>query len=155
VELIEGEILEMSPEGPAHAAMVEAVAEELRAAFGAGFLVRVGHPVVLDPDSEPEPGLLVVPGRPRDYYRAHPTAALLLVEVSHSSLPFDRTRKARLYARQWVPEYWTMDLAHEHLEAHRDPRQGLFTSVQVLGRQDRVSPLALPDVGLPVTSLLP
>jgi len=99
VELIDGEIVEMSPQHSAHSTAVSLSAEALCTAFGAGFDVRTRMPLALDLYSEPEPDVAVVPGSPRDYRDAHPTTALLVVEVADSTEAYDRDQKGSLYAR--------------------------------------------------------
>jgi Uma2 family endonuclease len=105
VLLIDGEILEMTPQSRAHAVATRAVEEALRAAFPTGYNIQVQMPLALDPAAEPEPDVAVVPGSFRDYLDAHPEHAVLIVEVADTSLEFDRTRKADLYARGRIPEY--------------------------------------------------
>lgn len=95
VELIDGEILVVSPENPLHAAVVDRAQLELMKAFGAGYYVRPCHPVAIDDRSEPEPDLAVVRGGLEDYRDAHPSTALLLVEVSRSSRAFDQAPSSR------------------------------------------------------------
>ena len=108
VELINGEIVTVSPQQSPHATGVTLVADELRLAYSRDYTVRIQLPLVLDPDSEPEPDVAVVVGKPRDYRKAHPTTAVLAVEVADSSLVKDRTEKAQLYARHGIIEYWIM-----------------------------------------------
>jgi len=86
VELIEGEIVEMSPEDPAHSVGIQLAAEALRLAFGTGFHIRVQLPMALD-DSEPEPDVAVVRGSIRDFRDSHPSTAVLIVEVADSLSP--------------------------------------------------------------------
>jgi Uma2 family endonuclease len=102
VELIEGEIIEMPVLKPPHVMAMILTADVLGAAFGRGFHVRTQAPLNLGEASEPEPDLAVVPGGPRDYPE-HPTTALLVVEVSETTLAIDRGRKASLYARGTLP----------------------------------------------------
>lgn len=154
VELIEGEILVMSPEKSRHAAVVDLVAEALRRIVGSGHTVRVQHPLGLGTSSEPEPDLCVVPGTPRDYLSAHPTTALLVVEVADSSLAFDQTTRARLYAAAGLPEYWIVNLVDRCVEVHRVPGEAGYVQVT---RHDvgELSPLVLPGARVPVDDLLP
>lgn len=140
VELIEGEILEMSPEGPVHAAVLEQAALLLSAAFGRGFSVRRAHPFHLGAASGPEPDLAVVRGKPLDYFDAHPSTAELLVEVSQTSRAFDRGRKQRLYGREGVREYWVIDLVERCVWIHRRPGPRGYRSVRRLVRAN-VRPL--------------
>ena len=99
LELIEGAILAMGPQGSEHFTGIELVVDALRAAFGAGYRVRTQGPLAAGEDSEPEPDVAVVAGDARSYRDAHPSSALLVVEVSDHSLHRDRTVKQRLYAR--------------------------------------------------------
>src|SRR5919198_1146345 len=94
VELIEGRNVAMSPQNSPHFTAVSLVEEALRTLFGAGYVVRVQGPLDLSPTSQPEPDIAVVRGTIRDYAGAHPTTALLVVEVSDSTLAFDRGEKA-------------------------------------------------------------
>jgi Uma2 family endonuclease len=135
--------------------------EALRAAFAAGWEVRPQGPIALDSRSEPEPDVSVVRGRPRDYRDAHPTSPVLVIEVALASLKLDRTRKSRAYARAGVPEFWIVNLVDRVLEIHRDPgrledrRRWGYRSVQILGRDAAVSPLAAPAACIVVADLLP
>jgi len=116
VQLIRGEIVEMTPQGAAHAAAVRAVEEVLRRHFGAGYDVRTQLPLALAADSEPEPDVAVVTGSFRDYRDEHPRAALLIVEVADTTIDFDRGDKRLLYAGAGVPEYWIVVLPERALE---------------------------------------
>lgn len=119
VELIEGEIVQMAPIGPAHGETVTVVAEMLWRLFGEGYRVRVQMPLSLG-DSEPQPDIAVVPGKPGDYRDAHPSTAVLVVEVAQSSLEYDRQVKGLLYARAGIPEYWLVNLEERCVEVYRD-----------------------------------
>jgi len=157
VELVGGAIVEMSPEGPGHACTIDLGADVLRRVFGAGFTVRVQHPLVIDPDAEPEPDVAVVAGDPRAHLGAHPRSAVLVVEVAESSLAFDRREKALLYARAAIPEYWIVNLADRVLEVHREPAAQGYGKIVVLAAGDELTPLGVPAGGIAVTvdSLLP
>ena len=157
LELINGEILEMTPQSSAHATAVCLVGEALSAVCTPGFVLRVQVPVVLGKSSEPEPDIAVVRGRPRDYLAHHPTTALLVVEVSDSSLGYDRDRKKGLYAASGIPEYWIINLLDHCLEVYRDPdrEKATYRSCTVLTRSSAVAPLARPDSSIPVADLLP
>ena len=161
-ELIGGEVLVMTPQKSPHATAVSLTLEALRVAFGSGHHVRAQLPLALDPDSEPEPDVAVVPGSPRDYRHAHPTTALLVVEVSDSTLALDRDRKGSLYARAGIVEYWIVNLVDGVLEVYRDPesvreaRYGFaYRTVQRLGGPDHLTPLAAPAAHIRVGDLLP
>jgi len=108
-------------------------------------------PVALDEESEPEPDVAVVPGTARQYWDAHPSRPVLVVEVADSSVTLDREEKASLYARAGVPDYWIVDIAREVVEVHRQPmtmpaaRFGWsYARVEHLGREAVLSPVAAP-----------
>lgn len=155
IELLDGEIWEMTPQGTPHAAVVSAVHEALRRAFGTGFTVRSQSPFALDDLSEPEPDAAVVDGAPLDYLGEHPAEALLLVEVADSSLHHDRVRKLAAYGRNGVPEYWLLDLNGRRVEVYRESTASGYASKQVLSRQDTVAPLHAPGSPIPVSEILP
>ena len=161
-ELIGGEIVVMTPQKSLHATGVRLAQDTLSAAFGVGHDVRAQLPLALDPDSEPEPDVAVVSGSPRDYRYAHPTTALLVVEVSDTTLGLDRERKSGLYARAGIAEYWIVNLVDGILEVHRDPDSApeaqcgwAYRTVQPLRAVDTVSPLAAPAARIRVGDLLP
>jgi Uma2 family endonuclease len=107
LELLDGEILQKMTQGGPHAAVTSRVSRLLAAAFGAGYHIRAHSPLVLTDHSEPEADVVVVPGREFDYMPDHPRAtdARLIVEVSDTTLRFDRGRKRAAYARAGIPEY--------------------------------------------------
>jgi len=110
----------------------------------------------LGSDSEPQPDIAVVPGHFLDYLYAHPSTAILIIEVADSSLLHDQERKARLYAREGIPEYWLLNLVDWCLEVYREPKDGFYTSHTVLRAGDSVSPpLSRPEASIPIASLLP
>jgi Uma2 family endonuclease len=155
VELIDGVIYEMSPQKSPHATGISLVLEALRAAFPQGHHVRVQLPLALSDDSEPEPDLAVVSGRPRDYLEDHPKTAALIVEVSHSSSFHDRERKRSRYARSGIPEYWIVDVTGKQLEVYRNPGEGGYQTRLILKTGETVAPLANPKAAIPVADLLP
>jgi Uma2 family endonuclease len=160
LELIEGELVQMTPQGSGHATAVCVLENVLRSVFGPSYTIRVQMPMALLPDSEPEPDIAVVVGSPRDYRDAHPNAAVLVVEVADATLDYDRSRKADLYARANIPELWILNLSDRRLEVHRDPGteaggRARYRSHRVLGPSDSVSPLSCPSASIPVSDLLP
>lgn len=104
LELLEGEIINMPPQKSRHATAVRLIEDALRAAFLAGFDVRTRLPLSLGDYSEPEPDVAVVKGSPRDSRDAHPSSALLVVEIAETSLDYDRRRKLPVYVRAGIPE---------------------------------------------------
>ncbi len=154
LELVDGVILEMSPQSGRHATGVLQVQSALSPLFLEGFHIRIQMPLALSFDSEPEPDLAVVPGKPLDNPDAHPTTAILVVEVADSSLLGDR-KKAGLYARAEIPEYWLENLVDWCLEVYREPKDGVYTSRTTLRAGDSVSPLSHSETAIPIASLLP
>ncbi|HEY3815517.1 MAG TPA: Uma2 family endonuclease [Polyangiaceae bacterium] len=141
VELLKGRLLLVSPQGPPHASVVGALAEALRAAYGAGHAVREEKPLHL-PDSLPEPDIAVVRGAQLDYVARHPGGAdaVLVVEVAVTSQALDHD-KARIYARAAVPVLWLLDIPARRLEVHLEPQtDGRYRVVQILGDEDEVTP---------------
>ena len=155
LELIEGAILAVGPQGSRHFTGIELIVDALRRAFGAVHRVRVQGPLTAVEDSEPEPDVAVVAGEARDFRDGHPTTALLVVDVSDDSLRHDRTVKQRLYARCGVPEYWILALPVERLEVHRDPADDGYRSVSIHRPGETVAPLAYPDAAIAIDDLLP
>ena len=155
LELIHGQLLAMNPQGSRHAAIVGLAGEILRGAFGPGCTVRMQCPLAVGDDSEPEPDVAVVPGREVDYLDAHPTTALLVVEVSDDSLPRDRTAKQRLYASHGIPEYWILAFPDARLEVYRDPADAGYRTVLIRRAGETITPQARPGAAIPVADLLP
>lgn len=162
LELIEGEIIRKMPQSERHAWGVRAAQEVISRLFVEGHDIRVQMPLGLSTISGPEPDVAVVVGTFNDYKRAHPKTAVLVVEVSDSTLAYDRSTKAALYARAGVPEYWIVNLPDGVLEVHRQPApmadQPLghhYRSITRLTPNDTLSPLARPDVNIEVSTLLP
>jgi Uma2 family endonuclease len=162
IELLGGQLVLREPQQSAHATGVRLVEEALRGAFGAGWDVRAGLPIALDGESEPEPDVCVVSGRPRDYRDAHPSRPVLIVEVALSSLGIDRHVKGALYARAGITDYWIVNLQERCLEVYRRPvadtlaRHGWrYADVTVLRAGESVLPLARPQASVAVTDVLP
>lgn len=159
VQLIEGSILEMSPQKHPHTASIDLTFWALEAAFGAGWWVRNQAPLKLSDISEPEPDVAVVRGGPREW-TDHPTTAELVVEVSDTTLRFDLGKKVATYAKALIPEYWVVDLVHRQLIVHRlpkRPRSGAarYEEVAVYEADAVVKPLAKPKASVKVADLLP
>ena len=162
LELLDGTLLVREPQGNAHAVAVDLVVSALRQVFGTGWLVRAHAPVALGRRSRPEPDVSVVRGSARDYRNAAPTDPALVVEVSQTSLALDRTRKASIYARAEIPDYWIVNLVELVVEIHREPtslpppsRGWVYRSVQTFQAGASVAPLAAPAVSIAVADLLP
>jgi Uma2 family endonuclease len=152
-ELLAGRVFELSPQTSWHAATVHLVAEALRPGLR-GSSLRIQSPLALDEWSEPEPDLAVVAGGPRDYLAEHPRTALLVVEVAHSSLRYDRERKLPLYAQAGLPETWLLGLRGRCLDVYRNPESGRYRTQLRLRPGDSVSPLCAPALSIAVADLL-
>lgn len=161
VELIEGEVIDMSPMGSGHATAVALTAYSLIDAFGESYYVRWQLPFNASDISEPEPDVAVVVGTVRDYTHAHPSSAVLIVEVSDSTLAYDRKQKTSLYAKAGVTDYWIINLIDHQLEVYRNPVPDSeqlygfgYASKTVLRAGDVVIPLHK-KVKIAVEQLLP
>jgi Uma2 family endonuclease len=162
LELIEGEVWEKMTQKDTHALAVLLAQYKLMEIFGAGYAVRVQSPLIFGARSKPEPDVAVVEGSPRQSSRPHPTTALLVVEVSDTTLVPDQQTKAPLYARAGIAEYWIVNLVDDVLEVRREPTEmpsqplGFgYASTQILRRGETVSPLASPEAVVRVEDLLP
>jgi Uma2 family endonuclease len=160
VELVSGEIIDTGSMKWPHVVAVELVGAVLRGVFATGFWVTEQKPFAAG-DSLPVPDVAVYTGSMRDYADI-PAAAALLVEVADSTLTYDTTTKAELYATAGVPEYWVLDLDGRCLHVFRDPAPlpaGLgattYRSLQVFDAGGSVSPLAAPNATVAVADLLP
>lgn len=155
-ELLEGEIIEMSPVGKRHAACVDALAEQLRERLGRSVNIRVQSPIRLDETSEPQPDVALLKRR-EDFYRAgHPTPAdvLLVVEVSDTTPDYDRQKKLPLYARAGVPEVWIVNLTDGRIETHAEPAGGVYRRAGVANRGEELLSHSIPNLRLDVSSIL-
>jgi Uma2 family endonuclease len=156
VELIEGEIVEMSPIGAHHAACVDRLTALLYGVVGEAAIVRVQNPIRLSDLSEPQPDITLV--RPRDdfYASGHPTPAdvLLVVEVADTSQRIDRRVKLPLFAKAGIPEVWLVDLPTQVVEAHTEPVRGRYRSSRRAGRGDSLEAHNVPGLALSVDAIL-
>jgi len=160
--LIDGELLTMAMPNPPHDTTLTLAANYLRAACPVGYYVRDQQGFDIGTRTDPGPDLAVVPGSVRDYAACTPTAAVLIIEVADSSLAFDLTTKAELYATAGVPDYWVIDVEGRCLHVFRDPvtlPAGLGATAYsvhlTLAATDIVSPLAAPHATVTVADLLP
>ena len=163
VELIEGRLVVMSPQNRTHAGVVERLDCVIRELFGTGYRFRAQLPLDLGQATEPEPDFVVGLGVPLSATTAgHPTSALLVIEVSESTLRYDQRDKASLYAKGGVQDYWIVNLVDIRVEIYRDPIPDAmqpfgfrYASRVVLVPPAQVAPLALPGRMIAVAELLP
>jgi Uma2 family endonuclease len=153
VELIEGEIVEMSPIGAPHMAAVAALTRLLISHVGERAWLWGQGPVRIPPRSIPQPDVALL--RPRSYRREDATTAdaLLFIEVADTSLQYDRTVKLRLYAQAGIPEYWVVDVNTDTVEVYRSPSGEQYATRQVLARGESIAPLAFPDAIIPIEGI--
>jgi Uma2 family endonuclease len=156
VELLNGEIVEMSPEGEPHAYFSHEAAKYLGRLLGDRADVRQGKPITIPTSaSEPEPDLAIVQVLGREYLQHHPYPENIfwLVESSNASLSKDTNAKRKAYAAAGICEYWVMDLKYHQLRVFRKPANGDYQSEQIL-TDGTVYPLAFPEVEISVQRLL-
>ncbi len=160
VQLIFGEIIEMSPLGWSHVRATSKTAELLKVAFAGAFWVNEEHPFRVA-GSLPQPDIAVIPGKQSDY-TDHPDRAVLVVEVADTSFFTDTTTKAELYATASVPEYWVLDLDKKQLHVFRDPvllAAGLgataYQTHLIIEQSDTISPIAAANITVRISDLLP
>jgi Uma2 family endonuclease len=156
VELLEGEIVAMSPIGSRHAACVMRLTELLPPRVIGRAHVNVQNPIRLGEHSEPQPDLALLRRRPDFYASSHPGPedALLIIEVADESAAVDREVKVPLYARFGVPEVWLVDLVSECIEVYREPGSGGYAKKLALARGEVLSPRAFSELRLAVADVL-
>ena len=156
VELIDGEIVAMSSIGPAHKGAVNSSNRFWVIRLGERAVVQIQSSVRLDERNEPEPDVAIL--KPRDDFyasrHAGPDDVLLLIEVSDTTLRYDRRIKLALYARFGIPEVWIANIRARAIEAYTDPVNGEYTSLQTFRRGQTITPTAFPDVVLPVSDII-
>ncbi len=156
VELIEGEIVEMSPIGSRHARCVRRLNYLFGRRVAERAIVDVQNPVRLGEHSEPQPDMLLLRPRPDFYAAAHPGPGdvLLVVEVVETSAAYDPDVKVPLYARAGILEVWLVDLGEDRVEVYREPSPQGYRSVRHFRRGDRLSAEAFPDLEVSVEDVL-
>ena len=154
VELIEGKLIDMAPIGSKHAFLVDRLAELLSGGPQAGYMVRVQNPVVLGERSEPQPDIALV--RRVNYIDRHPCPddILLIVEVSDTTLEYDRDVKLALYAHHDIPEVWLLNVKAGELTVYREPVEGQYRLIRKPTRVEVVSPMLVSGVAIAVVEVL-
>jgi Uma2 family endonuclease len=156
LELIEGDLIAMPPIGERHAGKTRQLNRLFSARVGEAALVDVQNPVALDRYSEPQPDMALLKPRP-DFYESshpHPEDVLLLLEISDSTLRYDREIKVPLYARAGIPEVWLLDLPGRRLEVYRRPSAEGYREILYPASDETIAPVLLPEMVLLVNSLL-
>jgi len=161
--LLNGVILKQGPTDAPHGNGVERTDTQIRLAFDAGWRFRIQLPLVLNLHTDPVPDIAVIAGVLIGN-ADHPATAVLVVEVSDTTSDTDTTEKAELYATAGIADYWVLDVVNRQLHVFRDPQSlplppdigaTAYRAHDVLGPNDRVSPLAVPNATIRVVDLLP
>lgn len=156
VELLDGRIIDMSPIGPFHGGITKRLNRIFTRLARGRWIVSVQDPLRLDDHSEPEPDLMLVKPAADDYTSRHPQPedVFLLIEVSDTTLDYDREEKLPAYGRAGIPEVWILNLNDKTIEVYREPHSTGYGSTTVLRAGDEAAPLAFPDAAVNVAELL-
>jgi len=156
VELLDGQILNMSPIGPSHGSAVKRLNDFFSNLPHERWLLAVQDPIAVDDYSEPQPDLMLLKRAPDFYQKRHPGPedVFLLIEVSDSTLAFDREEKLPVYGRAGIREVWIINLPDQAVEIFRDPHYEGYASTEILRPGAQARPLAFPDVAVDVAALL-
>ncbi len=155
VELLKGEIIEMSPEGEPHAYFSSEAGIYLIKLLGDGTTIRLDKPITLPNNSEPEPDIAIVQNLGREYLEHHPYPENIywLIEYSDSSLDKDLEIKSKIYAEVDIPEYWVVNLKTRNLIVFREPQNGEYTSISTI-TAGIIYPLAFPDIAISINAII-
>jgi Uma2 family endonuclease len=156
VELIEGEIIKMSPIGKQHAACVNRLNSILNRKAGDAAIISVQNPVRLDDYSEPQPDVALLRPREDFYSRELPGAedVLLIIEVADTSVEYDRSVKLPLYAKANISETWLANIKEDRIEAYSQPDNGIYQNARLIKRGETLTPESLPDLSITVEEIL-
>ena len=156
LELIEGEVIEMSPIGKRHAGCLNRLNRLLHRNVDELAIVSVQNPIGIDDFSEPQPDVALLKPRADFYSNFHPTPAdvLVIIEVADTSVEYDRRVKFPLYARAGIPEAWLVVLPKDLIEVHSEPKNGKYQKVQRLKRGKTVVSSAIPGLSVKVDNIL-
>lgn len=156
LELLEGEIYQVSPIGSPHAACVDFLSSFLNRLFSGKFIVRVQNPIRLDSFSEPQPDIALLRWRDDFYRHAHPTPAdvLLVIEVADSTVESDRSYKMPLYAKAGIPEAWLVNLVEECVELYAEPDGEAYQTIRRFPRGEEVAAHSIENLNISVSDIL-
>lgn len=154
VELLEGQIIQVSPQRPPHAGTTQRIDRYLQNLLGGQADIRVQLPITLS-TSEPEPDIAVVRIDPASYGDRHPTPdeIFLLIEVAYTTLDTDREQKAPIYARANIADYWILDVSDRQVYIFRNPSNEGYQSETILNEYAALAPLAFPETEIPFSQL--
>ncbi|MBE9098811.1 Uma2 family endonuclease [Vacuolonema iberomarrocanum] len=156
VELLDGQIVEMVPQEPPHASRVDEGGDYLKQLFAGRAKVRVQLPITLAPGSEPEPDFAIVRIDENRYRDRHPSPddVLLLIEVSDSTLKRDRDRKAKIYARAGIRDYWIVDINRRQVIVLQDPQEESYQVERIFSEADQLVTLCCPEIVIELSYLI-
>ena len=156
IELIEGEVVEMSPIGKRHAACVRRLDRILQRGIGELAIVSVQAPISIHDFSEPQPDVAMLTPRADFYSNAHPTPqdVLVIIEVADTSLDYDRSVKIPLYALAEIPEAWLIVLPKDVIEVYSEPKNGKYQTVRRLKRGKKLTSATINGLTLSVNDIL-
>jgi Uma2 family endonuclease len=154
VELIEGEVVQMTPLGWRHARCVSNLTMLLARFAGDRYVVSVQNPMIVDEHGEPQPDLALLREVPTGRLPG-PGEVVLVVEVADTTLSYDKNVKLPLYARAGIPEAWIVDLQGDLVEVHAGPRANGYARTSRYDREEgRLRSEALQDLAMPVDQIL-
>lgn len=147
VELVQGEIVEMSPIGPKHASTVTRIVRLLTEIFRDQYLISPQNPIQLGLDSEPEPDIVILKEKADFYATRHPKAeeVVFIIEVADSTLQYDKEVKLALYAQSGIAEYWIVDLQAHQLMIHSFPDGNTYQQLKCFQSGEDVFSTLLPN----------
>ena len=156
VELLDGEIIVMSPNGVQHAGVVMRLTSVLPRKLGDRVLLNPQNPTVVDKFSEPQPDIMLLVPRADFYSSRHPGPEdiVLLIEVSDTTLAYDRGRKLRKYAESSIAEFWIVNLKKMTIEQYREPSSTKYEAARIFNRGEKITVAAFPDVPFAVEELI-
>jgi len=155
LQLINGEITTMSPVGYKHSGHLNGLVHLFREKLATETILSIQNPLSLNKFSEPEPDLMLLKPEANFYKHRHPTVSdvLLLIEISDSSLYFDRQQKLKLYAQHKINDYWIVNLQNNSLEVYRQPKNASYELQQTLVGGEKIHPLYFPEITLEVANI--
>ena len=156
VELIDGEVRELSPTGERHASIVDRLTQLLIENLARCAIVRIQNPIVLNDFTKPQPDLVVLKWRD-DYYASQtpgPADILIVIEVSDTTLNYDRSEKLPRYAAAGIPEVWIVDVFGHNMEQNTQPDRGGYRHTETLQHGAIIRSKVLPQLALDVAAIV-
>ena len=155
VELLAGQIIQMSPQQPPHAATTQCAFNYLASLLVGKAFLRMQLPITLPPNSEPEPDIAVVRLNYRQYFDHHPTSddIFLVVEVADATLAIDCKQKAQTYTSAKIADYWVLDVKKRQVYIFRQPENESYQQQIVLDENREISPLAFPEIEVKINQI--